>query len=149
MVQTRRLGRVSGHQWRPNLIGYDALRSYGSPSYYALRMFSTNYGDAILRTAVSGAPLLSSATRRDKTGTIFLKHVNPESSPQTLTINLKGARVKGLALETVLAASPDETNAIDQPARVLPVTRTLSGIVPSFTHTFPPHSITVLRFEQK
>ena len=24
-------------QWRPDLIGYDALSSYGSPSYYAFR----------------------------------------------------------------------------------------------------------------
>ena len=27
---------VNERQWRPNLIGYDALTSYGSPSYYAL-----------------------------------------------------------------------------------------------------------------
>lgn len=136
-------------QWRPNLIGYDALRSYGSPSYYALKMFSTNYGDSILTTTVSGGPLLSSATRSTKTGTVFLKHVNPESSAQTLTIEIKGARVRETVLETVLAASPDETNSIDQPTRVVPSTRTLSSIAPSFTHTFPPHSITVLRFEQK
>ena len=28
-------------QWRPNLIGYDALRVYGSPSYHAIKLFST------------------------------------------------------------------------------------------------------------
>lgn len=136
-------------QWRPNLIGYDALRSYGSPSYYTLKMFSTNYGDAILRTTVSSGPLLSSATRSSRTGTIFVKHVNPERTAQTLTIDLKGARVRGKALETVLAASPDETNSIDQPTRVVPVTRSLNGIGSSFTHTFPSNSITVLRFEQE
>ena len=31
-------------QWRPNLIGYDALRVYGSPSYHAIKMFSTTSG---------------------------------------------------------------------------------------------------------
>jgi len=136
-------------QWRPNLIGYDALRAYGSPSYHTLKMFSTNYGDTILRTTVSGGPLLSSATRSSRTRTIFVKHVNPEPRAQTLTVELKGSRVKGRALETVLAAAPDDTNSIDQPTRVAPVTRRLNGITPSFTHTFPPHSITVLRFEQE
>ncbi len=28
-------------QWSSDLIGYDALTSYGSPSYYAQMMFST------------------------------------------------------------------------------------------------------------
>ena len=32
-------------QWRPNLIGYDGLRVYGSPSYHAIKMFSTHLGD--------------------------------------------------------------------------------------------------------
>jgi len=31
-----------------NLIGYDSLRSYGSPSYYALRMFNLNKGDTVI-----------------------------------------------------------------------------------------------------
>jgi hypothetical protein len=36
-----------GMQWPSNLIGYDALSSYGSPSYYAQVMFSTHLGDQI------------------------------------------------------------------------------------------------------
>ena len=36
-------------QWRPDLIGYDALSAYGSPSYYAIQMFSRNLGDEILK----------------------------------------------------------------------------------------------------
>ncbi|HEY2761020.1 MAG TPA: alpha-L-arabinofuranosidase C-terminal domain-containing protein, partial [Pirellulales bacterium] len=34
-------------QWGTNLIGYDALKSYGSPSYYAQKMFSENRGDRV------------------------------------------------------------------------------------------------------
>lgn len=137
-------------QWRPNLIGYDALRSYGSPSYHALRMFSTHYGDSVLRTTFSGGPLLSSATRNSKSGTVFLKHVNPRGMPQTVSIELKGARgVKGKATETVLAAPPDQTNSIDEPEKVVPVTRTLNGVGPSFSHTFPPYSVTVLKVETR
>ena len=36
-------------QWKSDLIGYDALTSYGSPSYYAQQMFSAHHGDVVLR----------------------------------------------------------------------------------------------------
>src|SRR5271170_4890153 len=37
-----------GMQWETDLIGYDAMKSYGSPSYYAQVMFSKYLGDQIL-----------------------------------------------------------------------------------------------------
>ncbi|HEY3267816.1 MAG TPA: alpha-L-arabinofuranosidase C-terminal domain-containing protein [Armatimonadota bacterium] len=40
-------------QWGTNLIGYDALSSFGSPSYYMQSMFSRNRGDVVLPVAVS------------------------------------------------------------------------------------------------
>ena len=44
-----------GRQWRPNLIGYDALRSFGSPSYYAIQMFSRNHGDTLLKATMTAS----------------------------------------------------------------------------------------------
>ncbi len=41
-----------GRQWRPNLIGYDALNSFGSPSYYANAMFNANRGDVAIRASL-------------------------------------------------------------------------------------------------
>ncbi len=43
-------------QWSSDLIGYDALTSYGSPSYYAQKMFSTMHGDEILATDSQNIP---------------------------------------------------------------------------------------------
>jgi alpha-L-arabinofuranosidase len=40
-------------QWPTDLIGYDALGSYGSPAYYAQKMFSENRGDTILPVEVT------------------------------------------------------------------------------------------------
>jgi alpha-L-arabinofuranosidase len=44
-------------QWNTNLIGYDALRSFGSASYYAQAMLAQNKGDVVLpaRLGVSAA----------------------------------------------------------------------------------------------
>ena len=35
-------------QWSTNLIGYDAMTSFGSPSYYQEKMFGENKGDRVL-----------------------------------------------------------------------------------------------------
>ena len=132
-------------QWRPNLIGYDALTSFGSPSYYALGMFSRNVGDEILAGTSSESPVQGCATRDSKTGEIFLKLVNPESTPQTLPIQLKGVSgLKSKTTVTTLSAKPEDTNSIDQPKNVVPVITTLDGIAPSFTYTLPPTSVVVL-----
>ncbi len=37
-----------GGQWSTNLIGYDALHSFGSPSYYVQLTFAQNKGDKVL-----------------------------------------------------------------------------------------------------
>jgi alpha-L-arabinofuranosidase len=40
-------------QWGTNLIGYDALTSFGSPSYYMQSLFSHNKGDTVLPIKLS------------------------------------------------------------------------------------------------
>lgn len=40
-------------QWDTNLIGYDALRSFGSASYYAQAMLARNKGDVVLPTRLA------------------------------------------------------------------------------------------------
>jgi alpha-L-arabinofuranosidase len=36
------------HKWMPDAINFDTLRSYGTPSYWVQRMFSSNRGDTVL-----------------------------------------------------------------------------------------------------
>jgi len=48
-----------GRQWAVNLIGYDALTSFGSPSYYVQKMFSANRGDVVLPASLDPLPKLS------------------------------------------------------------------------------------------
>ena len=55
-----------GMQWAPDLIGYNALSSYGSPSYWAQVMFSSHLGTEIVPATLANAParVFASATRR-------------------------------------------------------------------------------------
>lgn len=138
-------------QWRPNLIGYDALRSYGSPSYYALAMFSQNIGDQILNlTKAAETPVHVSATRDSKTGILFLKLVNPTGAEQAVGIELKGIQsLNPAAIETLLAAPPEETNSIEAPTKVLPKKSRLEGIKPSLNFKVPANSIVLLKIRTR
>jgi alpha-N-arabinofuranosidase len=49
----------NGRQWAINLIGYDALTSFGSPAYYVQKMFSNNRGDVVLPAKLDPLPTLT------------------------------------------------------------------------------------------
>jgi alpha-N-arabinofuranosidase len=134
-------------QWRPDLIGYDALNVYGSPSYYAIQMFSRNHGDTILKTSVANTPLHYSATKDAGTGAIYIKIVNTESTPKPveITLNGAGALASNATAITLSAPSTGDSNSIDNPKHVVPVTTSVPDIKPTFTYTFAPYSITILR----
>jgi alpha-L-arabinofuranosidase len=132
-------------QWRPNLIGYDGLRVYGSPSYYAIKMFSTNLGDEILKTTATDTDVLTSVTRDSKSGTIYAKLVNASDQDAEIQITLAAtSSLASTATALTLSADPQATNAIDTPQRVVPVTSTVSAVKSGFTYTVPKHGIVVL-----
>ncbi len=139
-----------GRQWRPDLIGYDAISSYGSPSYYAFRMFSQNLGDEILAAEIADGSTQVAATRDSRTGEVYLKLVNPQSTPEQVNIHLKGVASigsKGVAL--TLAGNPDDTNSITEPRRVIPEETTLRDLKPDFVYSVPPHGIVVLKLRTR
>jgi alpha-N-arabinofuranosidase len=137
-------------QWRPNLIGYDALRVYGSPSYHAITLFSTHLGDEILKATATDTSVLVSVTRDSKSGTIFTKLVNPGDADAPVQIAVNGAKtLSPTATAMTMAADPQATNSIDAPERVVPVTSRLSGVKPGFTYTVPAHGIVVLELSTR
>jgi len=107
-------------QWPTNLIGYDALHSYGSPSYYVQQMFSTNHGDVVLPAALNetgGSQISESVTRNSKSGTIFVKVVNATGSAQPIHITVNGLSGIQPNGKTVIltSGSPQDTNTLSNP----------------------------------
>jgi len=137
-----------GMQWSGDLIGYDALHSYGSPSYYAQVMFATHLGDQVLGAALDTANprLFDSVTYDSKRHHVIVKLVNASSTAQPVTIKLDGAkRVHSQATVTTLSArTTQETNSITDPTRIAPVTTTINNAAATFTHTVPRYAIQVL-----
>jgi alpha-L-arabinofuranosidase len=135
-------------QWRPDLIGYDALSSYGSPSYYAQVMFSNHLGNEVVETKLQGAGsrFFYSVTRDSSKGVLQVKLVNASADAQPLDLKLTGAtHVNNHAvLITLKAKTKDATNTITNPENIVPVTTTIDGAGPSLRHTVPPYTIQVL-----
>jgi alpha-L-arabinofuranosidase len=142
-----------GPQWGTNLIGYDALNSYGSASYYAQVLFSNHLGDEIVSSTISGngPRLFYSATRDSKSGKLFLKIVNASSSSQDIEIDLQGTKkVRSEAtLFTLHAPTTEATNTIADPKRIVPVQSKLNTVAEKFHHTAPGYSIQVMEIETK
>ena len=161
-------GQDRSMQWNYNLIGYDALNSYGSPAYYAQKIFSLHKGDEVLATSAQDLPtraapagrgggtrqiksLFYSAIRDSANGKITVKIVNSADTPQDVKIEISGVKsVSSKATATVLkAATRNETNTIKDPQHVVPVTEKVNDLAASFTRTYPPCSITILELQTK
>jgi alpha-N-arabinofuranosidase len=165
-------GQGRSMQWSSDLLGYDALTSYGSPSYYAQKMFSTLHGDQILATASQNIPtrewqrrarrgvspppqqlreIFFDATSDSRSGIIYLKIVNEAGTPHPIHIQINGcSSIKAEGEAVVLAASsPDDTNSLEQPQRIVPRAERVAGVSGDFTREFPAYSITVLKLNTK
>jgi alpha-L-arabinofuranosidase len=91
-------------------------------------------------------PLHATASRINATGELILKVVNGHYGPCETEVTLAGlASVPAQATASVLTStSPADENSLEQPARVVPRTETIT-IGPQFRHTFPGNSVTVIR----
>jgi alpha-N-arabinofuranosidase len=168
-----------GMQWKSDLIGYDTLTSYGSPSYYAQKMFNTYLGDTVINATSENIPtqtwqpqpkkpkngdpvpplpapkqvptLFFVATKDSTKGVIYLKAVNAASTAQSVQINLNGASsvVPDGTLITLTSDKADDTNSITEPRKIVPVSSKASGLGHSFTQTFAPLSVNVLQIQIK
>ena len=137
-----------GMQWAPDLIGYDALSSYGSPSYWTQVMFSTHLGGEVVAGTFANAPprVFASVTRDEKKRRLFVKVVNANSTAQPLAIALTGVNklAPKATLTTLSGKTPNATNSITHPDAVVPVAHTVAVSGPKFTETFAPYSVNVL-----
>ncbi|MGF7230420.1 alpha-L-arabinofuranosidase C-terminal domain-containing protein, partial [Arachidicoccus sp.] len=154
-------------QWDSDLIGYDALNSYGSPSYYVQKLFSHYLGNKIVPVTATNIPeqneplnkkekaegkapkqvptIFYSATLNDTTGILYLKIVNTIAKKQAIKINLSGiAKISSDAtLMVVKGDKPDATNSVTDPNNIIPITENIKGIKPTFSRNLDPYSVSI------
>jgi alpha-L-arabinofuranosidase len=142
-----------GMQWHPDLIGYDGLISYGSPSYYVLSLFAGKIGDEVPASTLTGASprVAYSVTTQASTGKVYLKIVNGVPTEQELEIDLSGvSAITGPAKLTRLhALSPVDTNTITDPKHIVPVESTIPVAGTKVRHAIPGYSFEVIELDTK
>jgi len=161
-------------QWDSDLIGYNALTSYGSPSYYVQQLFGNNIGDKIIPIAVENIPtqprpltrrdsangitkaplvptVFYSASQDKKSGTVYLKLVNTTGVKQQVNLNLNGiAKVSPEAtLYVIKSDNPKDTNTISDPEKIVPIMSKIKGIAPQFTQILDPYSVSLIKLQQR
>jgi len=145
------LAHVDAWQWTPNLIWFDNLRSFGTPSYYVQKLFSTNRGSRVLPVDLPGGAsngaggLYASASRDDRTGEVILKLVNTEARPREVRVETPGAPSR--AARATLLTSPDlrAENSLAAPRRVAPRDLPLSRARGGWALRLEPHAVAVLQ----
>ena len=142
-----------GMQWESDLIGYNAVTSYGSPSYYAQAMFAQYLGTEAPTSSVTGGGerFFYSVTGDPNNDAVYLKLVNASSAAQPGEINLSGANNVGKTgtLVSLSGNNPAETNTISAPMRIAPVKTPLTNVGAKFNHTVPAYSIQVIQLQAK
>lgn len=142
-------------QWKSNLIGYDVLNSYGSPSYYVQKIFSNNLGDELVQSSITNVPMAAdtteqlfySVTKDNKKNALFIKLVNVSADIKEVILDInaqKGILPEGFAT-IITSAKMDDTNSITAPKKITPDTVKALGITKLFTYDLKPYSVTVLQ----
>lgn len=137
-------------QWDTDLIGYDTLHSYGSPSYYTQVMFGSYLGDETPASGIHGAGsrFFYSVTEDSAKKRLFLKLVNASSDAQPVDIQMDGATPAREGKIVMLSAHDTQaTNTIDQPENVVPAESALRNIGRTLHYSAPPYSIQVLQID--
>ena len=140
-----------GMQWSSDLIGYDALSSYGSPSYYAQVMFASCVGDHTLESSAAGAGERFFYSVTGSSNKVCIKLVNAGSAEQALSISLSGlgAGTRTGHIETLKASTTWATNSITHPDRIVPVKSAVSIKGERLQHVIPGYSIQVVQIGLK
>jgi alpha-L-arabinofuranosidase len=134
-------------QWATDLIGFDAQKTYASPSYWAQCLFAEHLGDGTARSSISGEKkrFFYSATVSSGDRVLHLKLVNASSVDQPLSVHLTGVSSAHQAgMVTLHGATYQTTNSITDPDAIHPEQSTVSVPRGVWDHTVPALTIEVI-----
>src|SRR5579859_710194 len=143
-------------QWPTDLIGFDAGKTYASPSYWAQSVFAGHLGDGTPQSALTGenqrffysATVGSGQAHSGATGSekmLHLKLVNASNSAQPLTIDLTGIHgARKARITTLHAPSYEATNSMAEPDAIRPEESVTAVPDGAWKHTVPALTIEVV-----
>jgi hypothetical protein len=138
--------------WDQGLLFLNPSQVWLQPPGYITQMYSRNYLPKLVQCQVRGAKdtLDASATRSDDGRTLVLQVVNPIGKTIPTRIHLAGfVPQKSVAQVTELSGALNARNTAAHPSAVVPKSRPWKHAFKDgdTRYTFPPCSVTVLRWE--
>jgi alpha-N-arabinofuranosidase len=140
-------------QWRPDLIWFDNLTSYGSANYYVQKLFNLNAGTHLLPVNINTdkKDLFASAVLDKNSGEIIFKIVNAGESPVEIDFEGLGLKSANSTINAILltTASLDDVNSLQEPQKIYPKEFTINSAASEFTHRVSALSLTILRVQSR
>jgi alpha-L-arabinofuranosidase len=146
---------VDAWQWKPDLIWFDNLKSFGTANYYVQKLFSNNRGTNVLPMLKANKPLeglegLYATAAFDKNSNeIILKLVNSTEEPQSPGIVLEGLKKLDPIAKIIILKSDNTNNlnSLDQPSLISPVEQKLILKGKTVTPVLEPNSFAIVRIK--
>ena len=140
---------VDKWQWTPNLIWFDNLQSFGTPSYYVQKMFANHRGTHLLKSNINvetSSGLYATAVWNAPTNEVILKIVNATSETQKPQIVLNGRSIVS-ATRLVMSGEPSAVNDLKDPMAISPRETRVNVKGKSFLPVIEPNSFSLFRLK--
>lgn len=119
---------INKWQWNPDLIWFDNLNAFGTPSYYVQKLYANNPGSKTLPILSGGETLAgkngiyANASLDEKTGEVIVKIVNTSEKESIYELNIKGMPKKTSGkLWTLKANALNQYNSLQNPQNIFPI----------------------------
>ena len=146
---------VDAWQWKPDLIWFDNLKSFGTANYYVQKLFSNNKGTNVLPMLMENKPLTgqsglyASASFDKNSNEIILKLVNSTEKTQSTRIVLEGLKKLDPKAKIIILKSDniDNVNSLERPELISPVEKELILKGKTANPVLEPNSFTIIRIK--
>lgn len=148
---------IEAWQWNPDLIWFDNLRSFGTPSYYVQKAFANNKGTNVVPILCGGAAvagkdsLYASSVIDQKSHELIVKVANASASAKATQIEVKGVSVnaKSASCQVMQAQNLADYNTLDTPTKVAPKPAAVKVAGSKLTLTLDGRSFYLIKVKYK
>jgi len=145
------LAHVDAWQWRPDLIWFDNLQTFGTPNYYVQKMFSAHRGTHVIPVLQSGEPLsgadslFASGTIDKDSSRVYIKLINTSSTARPVQLTTEGASgLKTGEISILRSGGLYDYNSILDPKLIYPSSKPVILTGGKLNLQLEPHSANVV-----
>lgn len=146
------LAHADAWQWKPDLIWFNNLESYGTANYYVQKLFANHTGTHLLEITETDKPLtgeqgLYASSALDKnTGELIVKLVNTNTTEQAVSVAVTGNKLKSKGKLILLESTdPEAENSFEEPLKVVPREIAVKTTGNSLKLKLHPTSVSIFR----